>query len=64
MENYGFSCLFLVVELILVKYQHILFRDGMARQIHTYNIDVLMWISAILNSTNVQGHFKMQKKNG
>lgn len=42
MENYWFWCLFLVVELILVKYQHILFRDGTAQQIHTYNIDVLM----------------------
>lgn len=64
MENYWFWCLFLVVELILVKYQHILFRDGTAQQIHTYNIDVLMWISATLNITNVQGHFEMQKKNG
>lgn len=29
-----------------------------------YNIDGLMQSSALLNSTNVQVHFKMQKKNG
>lgn len=64
MEKYCFWCLFPVVELILVKYWHILFRDGTARQIHAYSIDVLMWSSAILNSANVQGHFQMRKKNG
>lgn len=64
MENYCFWCLFPVVELILLKYWHILFRDGTPWQIYSCSIDVLMRISAILNSSNVQGRLGMQKKNG
>lgn len=64
MEKYCSWCLFPVLELILVKYWHILFKDGTIWQIHTYNTDALMSGSAILNSTNAQGCFEMQKKNG